>query len=59
MGYAEDVYKLTMITHRKKQELIDSLAVPRAHKQRFTELFRRIDHVSNLLFESVNQCHFN
>ena len=27
LGYSEDVYKLTMITHRKKQELVDSLDV--------------------------------
>ena len=46
MGYSEEVYKLTMITHRKKQELIDSMNVLPAHRQRFTDLFKRIDHVS-------------
>ena len=32
MGYSEDVYKLTMITHRKKQELIESMNVLPAHR---------------------------
>ena len=35
-----------MITHRKRQELIDSIELLPGHKQRFIELFRRIDNVS-------------
>ena len=35
-----------MITHRKKQELIDTIDLMPGHKQRFIELFKRIDNVS-------------
>ena len=47
-----------MITHRKRQELIDSIELLPGHKQRFIELFRRIDNVSKQIattFPPINQ----
>lgn len=41
MGFSEDVYKLTMISAKKKAQLVDSVNV--AHKQRFTDMFKRIE----------------
>ena len=46
LGYGEDVYKLTMMSQRKKQELFGQIDFLPGHKQRLIDLFRRVDNVS-------------
>ena len=41
MGFSEDVYKLTMVSAKMKAELMEGAQM--AHKQRFTDMFKRID----------------
>ena len=55
MGFENDVYKLTMLTHRKKQEIIDSIELLPGHKQRMIDLFRRIDNVSTEQFRKKSR----
>ena len=38
-----------MMTHRKKQEILDSIAFMPGHKQKMIDLFRRIDTVSHFV----------
>ena len=40
-----------MMTHRKKQEILDSIAFMPGHKQKMIDLFRRIDTVSHFLID--------
>ena len=49
-GLGDDIYKLTMLTHRKKQEILDSISFRPGHKQKMVDLFRRIELVSFTLF---------
>lgn len=46
LGYGEDVYMLTMMSQRKKQELFGQIDFLPGHKQRLIDLFRRVDNVS-------------
>ena len=45
-GFGDDVYKLTMLSQRKKTDLIGSIDLMPGHKTRMIELFRRIENVS-------------
>ena len=40
-----------MLTHRKKQEILDSIAFMPGHKQKMIDLFRRIDTVSQFVVD--------
>ena len=46
LGYGEDVYMLTMMSAKKKQELFGQIDFLPGHKQRLLDLFRRVDNVS-------------
>ena len=45
MGYGEDIYKLTMISHKKRNEMYDQLQLLPGHKTKLDELFKRIENL--------------
>jgi hypothetical protein len=47
LGYGDDIYKLAMLSHRQREEMLERLYVLPGHKQKLTEFFRIIDQVSN------------
>lgn len=46
MGYGEDIYKLALLSHRQREEILDKLYVLPGHKSKFEEFFRIIDQVT-------------
>ena len=49
LGYADDVYKLSMMSQRRKNEVMTSIEFLPGHKQRLIDLFKRIDTVSGMM----------
>ena len=45
MGFAEDIYKLAILSHRQREELVDKLNVMPGHKSKLNEFFKIIEHV--------------
>jgi hypothetical protein len=43
----DDVYKLTMLSQRKKQEIIDSIGFLPGHRAKLIEVFKKIETVSS------------
>jgi len=47
MGFGDDIFKFTMISQRKKQEMLDSIDFLPGHKAKLLELFKKIETVSH------------
>ena len=43
MGYGDDIYKLAILCHREREELVDKLHALPGHKSKLIEFFRIID----------------
>jgi hypothetical protein len=43
LGYGEDIYKLAMLSHRQREEIIDKLNALPGHRSKFSEFFKIID----------------
>ena len=43
LGYGEDIYKLAMLSHRQREEIIDKLFALPGHRTKFSEFFKVID----------------
>lgn len=39
-GYSSDIYKLTFLSHREREELMDNLNMLPGHRERMFDLFR-------------------
>jgi hypothetical protein len=46
LGFAEDIYKLTMLSGRQREDLIDKLHALPGHKSKLIEFFKVLDTVS-------------
>jgi hypothetical protein len=47
LGYGDDIYKLAMLSHRQREEIIDKLFVLPGHRSKFMEFFKVVDQVCN------------
>jgi hypothetical protein len=45
MGYGDDIYRLALLSHRQRDELIDKLNVLPGHKCKLHEFFKIVEHV--------------
>jgi len=43
MGFTQDIYKLSFLSHREKDDLISALNMVPGHKDRMNELFSIIE----------------
>ena len=46
LGYGQDVYKLAVLSHREKDELMGMLHMLPGHKERFVNLFKMIEQLN-------------
>ena len=46
LGYGQDVYKLVVLSHREKDELMGMLHMLPGHKERFANLFKMIEQLN-------------
>jgi hypothetical protein len=46
LGYAQDVVKLAMISHREREELMGTLKMLPGHRERFINLFKTIERLN-------------
>ena len=47
LGYGYDIYKLAMLSHREREDIIDKLFVLPGHRSKFIEFFKVVDQVCN------------
>mmetsp|Transcript_9405 Transcript_9405/g.8907 ORF Transcript_9405/g.8907 Transcript_9405/m.8907 type:complete len:154 (+) Transcript_9405:250-711(+) len=45
MGFGEDIYKLALLSHRQKEELIEKMYLLPGHKSKLQEFFKVIEHL--------------
>jgi hypothetical protein len=50
LGYGDDIYKLAMLSHRQREDIIDKLFVLPGHRSKFIEFFKVVDQVCNSYF---------
>lgn len=43
LGYGEDIYKLAMLSHRQREDIVEKLFALPGHKSKLFELFKVID----------------
>lgn len=43
LGYGDDIYKLAMLSHRQREDIIDKLFVLPGHRSKFIEFFKVVD----------------
>ena len=48
MGYGDDIYKLALLSHREREELMEKMNILPGHKSKFHEFFKIVEHVSVL-----------
>jgi len=46
LGFGEDIYKLTILSGRQREELIDKLHSLPGHRQKMIEFFKILDTVN-------------
>ena len=54
LGYGEDIYKLAMLSHRQREDLVERLFALPGHKSKLSEFFKVIDQVRYRLHFNMN-----
>lgn len=45
-GFGRDIYKLAFLSHRERDDLIESLNMLPGHRERMAELFRLVEQLN-------------
>ena len=57
LGLGDDVYRLTMLSQRKKQEILESIDFLPGHRAKMIEVFKKIEAVgSKVLVVTTCRC---
>lgn len=55
-GYGDEIYKLAMLSHRQREELVERLFVLPGHKSKLDEFFKIIDQLypKNIIMKTLD-----
>ncbi len=59
MGFGDDVYKLALLSHRQRDDIINDLHVLPGHRSKLTDFFRIIDSLypKSTIGRTIEQAH--
>ena len=46
LGFSDDVYKLTFLSHRERDELIERINMLPGHRERMNDLFKIVEQLN-------------